>query len=234
MANIDQIQLYNIRRVISWIISLLIAYEYSKHDILMVIKHSILVLMGVLLSLTTLHITATIQLLQSDGTKDAIFADILNNIDNSFITTTITNPTNKSNMAAKDSTIDETAHSFEESFAKLVSETRSLSLSYQNEIGKWQLNHHDNISMISITNDYLQRFQEIVEKITGLKPPSAEYKRALDLFAKSIQSEIASHIHFKNFLATGDLKEDERSIQLFSDAFKYEKEAFDAFKAAVN
>lgn len=234
MANIDQIQLYNIRRVISWIISLLIAYEYSKHDILMVIKHSILVLMGVLLSLITLHITATIQLLQSDGTKDAIFADILNNIDNSFITTTITNLTNKSNMTAKDSTIDETAHSFEESFAKLVSETRSLSLSYQNEIGKWQLNHHDNISMISITNDYLQRFQEIVEKITGLKPPSAEYKRALDLFAKSIQSEIASHIHFKNFLATGDLKEDERSIQLFSDAFKYEKEAFDAFKAAVN
>jgi hypothetical protein len=234
MANIDQIQLYNIRRVISWIISLLIAYEYSKHDILMVIKHSILVLMGVLLSLITLHITATIQLLQSDGTKDAIFADILNNIDNSFITTTITNPTNKSNMAAKDSTIDETAHSFEESFAKLVSETRSLSLSYQNEIGKWQLNHHDNISMISITNDYLQRFQEIVEKITGLKPPSAEYKRALDLFAKSIQSEMASHIHFQNFLATGDLKEDERSIQLFSDAFRYEKEAFDAFKAAVN
>jgi hypothetical protein len=225
---------YNIRRVISWIISLLIAYEYSKHDVLMIIKDLILVLMGVLLSLTTLHITATIQLLQSDGTKDAIFGDILNNTDNSFITTTITNPTNKSNMTAKDSTIDETAHSFEESFAKLVSETRSLSLSYQNEIGKWQLNHHDNISMISITNDYLQRFQEIVEKVTGLKPPSAEYKRALDLFAKSIQSEMASHIHFQNFLATGDLKEDERSIQLFSDAFKYEKEAFDAFKAAVN
>ena len=190
--------------------------------------------MGVLLSLTTLHITATIQLLQSDGTKDAIFGDFLNNIDNSFITTTITNPTNKSNMTAKDSTIDKTAHSFEESFAKLVSETRSLSLSYQNEIGKWQLNHHDNISMISITNDYLQRFQEIVEKITGLKPPSAEYKRALDLFVKSIQSEMASHTHFENFLTTGDLKEDERSIQLFSDAFKYEKEAFDAFKAAVN
>lgn len=200
----------------------------------MIIKDLILVLMGVLLSLTTLHITATIQLLQSDGTKDAIFGDILNNTDNSFITTTITNPTNKNNTTAKDSTIDETAHSFEESFAKLVSETRSLSLSYQNEIGKWQLNHHDNISMISITNDYLQRFQDIVEKITGLKPPSAEYKRALDLFVKSIQSEMASHTHFQNFLATGDLKEDERSIQLFSDAFKYEKEAFDAFKAAVN
>ena len=200
----------------------------------MIIKYLTLVLMGVLLLLTTLHITATIDLPKSDGTKDAISGDILNNTDNSFTTTTITNPTNKSNMAAKDYTIDETAHSFEESFAKLVSETRSLSLSYQNEIGKWQVNHHDNISMISITNDYLQRFQEIVEKSEELKPPSSGYKRALDLFAKSIQSEMASHIHFQNFLATGDLKEEERSIQLFSDAFKYEKEAFDAFKAAVN
>jgi hypothetical protein len=200
----------------------------------MIIKYLTLVLMGVLLLLTTLHITAAIDLPKSDGTEDAISGDILNNTDNSFTTTTMTNPTNKSNMAAKDYTIDETAHSFEESFAKLVSETRSLSLSYQNEIGKWQVNHHDNISMISITNDYLQRFQEIVEKSEELKPPSSGYKRALDLFAKSIQSEMASHIHFQNFLATGDLKEEERSIQLFSDAFKYEKEAFDAFKAAVN
>lgn len=201
----------------------------------MIIKYLTLVLMGVLLLLlTTLHITAAIDLPKSDGTEDAISGDILNNTDNSFTTTTMTNPTNKSNMAAKDYTIDETAHSFEESFAKLVSETRSLSLSYQTEIGKWQVNHHDNISMISITNDYLQRFQEIVEKSKELKPPSSGYKRALDLFAKSIQSEMASHIHFQNFLATGDLKEEERSIQLFSDAFKYEKEAFDAFKAAVN
>ena len=201
----------------------------------MIIKYLTLVLMGVLLLLTTLHITAAIDLPKSDGTEDAISGDILNNADNSFTTTTtMTNPTNKSNMAAKDYTIDETAHSFEESFAKLVSETRSLSLSYQTEIGKWQVNRHDNISMISITNDYLQRFQEIVEKSEELKPPSSGYKRALDLFAKSIQSEMASHIHFQNFLATGDLKEEERSIQLFSDAFKYEKEAFDAFKAAVN
>ena len=202
----------------------------------MIIKYLTLVLMGVLLLLlTTLHITAAIDLPKSDGTEDAISDDILNNTNNSFTTTTtMTNPTNQSNMAAKDYTIDETAHSFEESFAKLVSETRSLSLSYQTEIGKWQVNHHDNISMISITNDYLQRFQEIVEKSKELKPPSSGYKRALDLFAKSIQSEMASHIHFQNFLATGDLKEEERSIQLFSDAFKYEKEAFDAFKAAVN
>jgi hypothetical protein len=84
-------------------LSSLIAYEYLKQDVLMIIKH-LIVSMGVLL-LITLHITTTVHLPQSDGIKDAIFDDILNNNDNSFTTITITNPTNKSNMTAKDSTI---------------------------------------------------------------------------------------------------------------------------------
>jgi hypothetical protein len=203
----------------------------------MIFKHLIIVLVAVVLLLisTALEITATIHLQQPDATKNAISGDIFNNTNNNSTTTaTITSSINNSNRTVKDSTIDEMAHIFEESFAKLVNDTRSLSLSYQYEIGKWQLNQHDNSSMISITNDYLIKFQQISERAQELLPPSEGYERALELFAKSVQSEIASHIHFRNFLATGNLKEDERSIQLFSDAFKYEKEAFDAFKAATN
>lgn len=200
----------------------------------------IIVLVGVVLLLlllisTALDITSRIPLQLAGATEDAIFGDILNNINkNSTTTTTITSSTNNSNRTAKGPTIDEMTHIFEESFAKLVNDTRSLSLSYQDEIGKWQLTQHDNRSMISITNDYLLKFRQIAERVQELIPPSEGYGRALDLFAKSIQSEMASHIHFRNFLATGNLEEDERSIQLFSDAFKYEKEAFAAFKAATN
>lgn len=205
----------------------------------MILKHLIIVLVGAVLLLllisTALDITSRIPLQQAGATEDAIFGDILNNTNkNSTTTTTITSSTNNSNRTAKGTTIDEMTHIFEESFAKLVNDTRSLSLSYQDEIGKWKLNQHDNRSMISITNDYLLKFRQIVERVQELIPPSEGYRRALDLFAKSIQSEMASHIHFRNFLATGDLKENERSIQLFSDAYKYEKEAFDAFKAATN
>jgi hypothetical protein len=202
----------------------------------MIFKHLIIVLVGVILLISTaLDITSRIHLLSADATKDAIFGDILNNTNkNSTTTTTITSSINNTNRTAKGSTTDEMIYIFEESFVKLVNDTRSLSLSYQDEIGKWQqLNQHDNGSMITITNDYLPKFQQIAERVQELIPPSEGYGRALDLFAESIQSEMASHIHFRNFLATGDLKENERSIQLFSDAFKYEKEAFDAFKAAT-
>jgi hypothetical protein len=201
----------------------------------MIFKHLIIVLVGVILLISTaLDITSRIHLLSAGATKDAIFGDILNNTNkNSTTTTTITSSINNTNRTAKGPTIDEMTHIFEESFAKLVNDTRSLSLSYQDEIGKWQLNQHDNRSMISITNDYLLKFRQIAKRVQELIPPSEGYGRALDLFAESIQSEMASHIHFRNFLATGDLKENERSIQLFSDAFKYEKEAFDAFKAAT-
>ena len=193
----------------------------------MVVKHLIIVLVESVLLSAAFYIFAIIHLQPSHATKDTIFGDTLNS-------TTITTSANTTDNTRQDSTIGDVVHIFEESYAKLVNDTRSLSLSYQNEIGKWQLNQTDNGSMISITNDYLVKFQEISMEFQELKPPSEGYKRALDLFAKSIQSEMASHIHFRNFLATSNLKEDERSIQLLSDAYKYEKESFDAFKAAAN
>ena len=193
----------------------------------MVVKHLIIVLVELVLLSAAFYIFITSHLQPSNATKDTISGDTLNS-------TTITTSANTTDNTRQDSTIGDVVHIFEESYAKLVNDTRSLSLSYQNEIGKWQLNQTDNGSMISITNDYLVKFQEISMEFQELKPPSEGYKRALDLFAKSIQSEMASHIHFRNFLATSNLKEDERSIQLLSDAYKYEKESFDAFKAAAN
>ena len=195
----------------------------------MIVKHLIIVLMELVLLLLSAasYIFATTHLQPSNATKDTIFGDTLN-------ATTITTSADTTNKTRQDSTIGDVVHSFEESFTKLVNDTRSLSLSYQNEIGKWQSNQNDNGSMILITNDYLIKFQGIAKEFQELKPPSEGYRRALDLFAKSIQSEMASHIHFRNYLATSNLKEDERSIQFLSDAFKYEEESFDAFKAAAN
>ena len=155
----------------------------------MVVKHLIIVLVESVLLSAAFYIFAIIHLQPSHATKDTIFGDTLNS-------TTITTSANTTYNTRQDSTIGDVVHIFEESYAKLVNDTRSLSLSYQNEIGKWQLNQTDNGSMISITNDYLVKFQEISMEFQELKPPSEGYKRALDLFAKSIQSEMASHIHF--------------------------------------
>jgi hypothetical protein len=49
------------------------------------------------------------------------------------------------------------------------------------------------------------------------------------LYVKSLESEIASYMHFRNFLVTGNMIEDDTSTQLLSNALKYEIKSFAAF-----
>jgi hypothetical protein len=44
-------------------------------------------------------------------------------------------------------------------------------------------------------------------------------------------NEFQSYIHFKDYLLTGNLMENETSVQLLSDALRYEAESFAAFKS---
>ena len=159
----------------------------------MIVKHLIIVLMELVLLLSAaFYIFATTYLQPSNATKDTIFGATLN-------TTTIMTSANTTNKIRQDSTIGDVVHSFEESFTKLVNDTRSLSLSYQNEIGKWQLNQYDNGSMISITNDYLIKFQGIAKEFQELKPPSEGYRKALDLFANQFNRKWQAIYTFETF-----------------------------------
>jgi len=62
-----------------------------------------------------------------------------------------------------------------------------------------------------------------------LQANNGKYIQALDLYIKSLQSEIESYKHFRNFLVSGNSSENEVSTQLLSDAFKYEMNSFAAF-----
>ena len=85
--------------------------------------------------------------------------------------------------------------------------------------------------MISITDNYLPKFQSLVDR-AKLLPDSEKYIQARDFNIKLFQSEIESYKHFRNLLATGNNEEDSKSTQLLSDALRYEDQAFLAFKAA--
>jgi hypothetical protein len=63
----------------------------------------------------------------------------------------------------------------------------------------------------------------------ALQPTTAKYLQAKDLYIKSLQSEIGSYMHFRNFLITGNKTEDDTSTQLLSNALKYEIKSFAAF-----
>jgi hypothetical protein len=118
---------------------------------------------------------------------------------------------------------------FHVAYETLINDSRSLTQSYQSEIGKWQSKHHDNKTMILITDKYLPEFQELVNRAQALQPTTTKYLQAKSFYIKSLQSEIGSYVHFRNFLVTGNKTEDDISTQLLSNALKFEVESFAAF-----
>jgi len=122
------------------------------------------------------------------------------------------------------------SYPFHTSYEMLISDSHSLTRSYQKEIGKWQSKQHDNKTMISVTDSYLPKFEKLVNRAESLQPTTAIYLQAKDLYIKSIQSEMGSYKHFRTFLITGNkTEEDDISTQLLSNALKYEIRSFAAF-----
>jgi len=118
---------------------------------------------------------------------------------------------------------------FHTSYEMLINDSHSLTQSYQKEIGKWQSKQYDNKTMISVTDNYLPKFERLVNRAEALQPTTAKYLQAKDLYIKSIQSEMGSYKHFRNYLVTSNKTEDDISTQLLSNALKYETKSFAAF-----
>jgi hypothetical protein len=118
---------------------------------------------------------------------------------------------------------------FHWSYEMLINDSHLLTQSYQKEIGKWQSKQYDNKTMTSVTDNYLPKFQKLVNRAEALQPTTAKYLQPKDLYIKSLQSEIESYKHFRNFLVTGNKTEDDISTQLLSNALKYEIKSFAAF-----
>jgi len=124
---------------------------------------------------------------------------------------------------------DNKTQSFHVAYETLINDSHSLTESYQKEIGKWRSKQYDNKTMILITDKYLPEFHKLVSRAQALQPATAKYLQAKDLYIKSLQSEIGSYMHFRNFLVTGNKTEDDTSTQLLSNTLKFEVESFSAF-----
>ena len=117
--------------------------------------------------------------------------------------------------------------SFVSSFEKLVSYAHNLTQGYQNEFGKWKAHQHDNKTMISIINNYLPKYENLVSESKTL-----HYLNATNLYTKSLGSELQSYIHFRNYLLTNNSTENKLSSKFLSDAFNYEIESFKVLKSS--
>jgi hypothetical protein len=123
------------------------------------------------------------------------------------------------------------AEAFVESYGKLVTDSRNLTQSYQSQVGKWKLKQYDNSTMVSITDQYLPKFQSLVDRAKALQPPQ-KFTRSRDFLVLSFQSEMESYKHFRNFLTTDLRAEDDVSTKFLSDALRYETNSFSVFNSA--
>lgn len=111
---------------------------------------------------------------------------------------------------------------FRESLNSLVSKSQELTKKYQDEVGRWNTKINDNLTMVTITDRYLTQFDALENDVKNLKVPN-EYENIKDSFIKSLESEVASYQHFKNYLVTGNRSEDQLSNDNLSLAYQYEK-----------
>ena len=96
---------------------------------------------------------------------------------------------------------------------------------YQSEISSI----NDNETMMNTTQGYIDNLNEIVlfAKKTTVQQ---DYQPVLNNYIESIENEIESYVHYKEYIVTGNLTENKISMDLLSKAYNYETQAINLYK----
>ena len=120
---------------------------------------------------------------------------------------------------------------FKRGFEKIVIDVNTLTQQYQGEESKWLAKNYNNSTMISVINQYLPKYQELVDRAEALDTPE-RYKESQGYLVSAIESEKQSNEHFRNYLVTGDQQEYGRSSDLLTKSLTDSANADAAIKAA--
>ena len=118
---------------------------------------------------------------------------------------------------------------FKRAFERIVIDTNALTQQYTSEEDMWL--SRGNSTMIQIIDQYLPRYDELIERAKALNTPE-RYKSAHDYLVSAIELERQSHQHFRNYLTTDDQSEYEKSSEMISRSLEQSVNADAAIKAA--
>jgi hypothetical protein len=119
---------------------------------------------------------------------------------------------------------------FKRAFERLVIDTNALTQQYTAEEDMWWLSR-DNNTMIQVIDQYLPKYDELIQRAKTLNTPE-KYQSAHEYLVSAIELERQSHQHFRNYLATDDKNEYEKSSQMISRSLEQSVKADAAIKAA--
>jgi hypothetical protein len=118
---------------------------------------------------------------------------------------------------------------FKRAFERIVIDTNALTQQYTSEEDMWL--SRDNSTMIQIIDQYLPRYDELIDRAKALNTPE-RYKSAHDYLVSAIELERQSHQHFRNYLTTDDQSEYEKSSEMISRSLEQSVNADAAINAA--
>lgn len=120
---------------------------------------------------------------------------------------------------------------YKRAFEQVIVDVNALTREYQAEEGKWVAKEYDNATMISVIDQYTPRYQALIDRAEGLDTPE-RYKSAQGYLVSAIESELQSNRHFRNYLATGDQTEYDKSSAMLSKSLADSARADAAIKEA--
>ena len=101
---------------------------------------------------------------------------------------------------------------------------------YESDIGKESANNNNNnMTIVNKTNEYIGNLEKIISLAKEYNIQE-EYKPVLNNYINSLNNEIESHIHYKNYILTGNNTENKLAEDLLSNALNFESEAIKEFK----
>jgi hypothetical protein len=118
---------------------------------------------------------------------------------------------------------------FKRAFEKIVIDTNALTQEYTIQEDQWL--SRDNNTMIQVIDQYLPKYDMLVERAKALDTPE-KYKAAQEYLVSAIDLERQSYQHFRNFLVTGDESEYGMSSEMISRSLQESVNADGAIKAA--
>jgi hypothetical protein len=118
---------------------------------------------------------------------------------------------------------------FKRAFEKIVIDTNALTQEYTIQEDQWL--SRDNNTMVQVIDQYLPKYDMLVERAKALDTPE-KYKAAQEYLVSAIDLERQSYQHFRNFLVTGDESEYGMSSDMISRSLEESVNADGAIKAA--
>jgi hypothetical protein len=118
---------------------------------------------------------------------------------------------------------------FKRAFEKIVIDTNALTQEYTIQEDQWL--SRDNNTMIQVIDEYLPKYDMLVEEAKALDTPE-KYKSAQEYLVSAVDLERQSYQHFRNFLVTGNESEYRISSDMISRSLEESVNADGAIKAA--